>query len=59
MSVISTLSIYTLVYNAKENIHIAGSGIIESFLKMLDPVIAAMLWMLTANVLFSVIITLI
>lgn len=46
--------IYTLVYNAKENIHIAGSGIIEFFLKMLDPVIAATLWILTANVILSV-----
>ena len=32
----------------------AGSGIIESFLKMLDPVIAATLWILTANVILSV-----
>lgn len=32
----------------------AGSGIIESFLKMLDPVIAATHWILTAIVILSI-----
>jgi len=34
----------------------AGSGIIESFLKMLDPVIAATHWILTAIVILSIVI---
>jgi len=32
----------------------AGSGIIESFLKMFDPVIAATHWILTAIVILSI-----